>query len=870
MERRNVDEKLSAPADFVASDLRNKREMEAAHTNLIPPSHFTSCLQPSTTVAMPGPAIGRGSPMTWRMPVQAAPLGIENGNPWLAVAQAQQEIVELRKTNQRLMELHGNSSRVRTLGPHQEITSEMSPAERSDPPGNCWIDAERKLEAERLRAEVENLRGQVDALKEAIGRQRDDIKKRDHSLNRKSEEQEELRAELCQTKTDLGDSRSELGRNRAEQEQLCVELEKLKKMGVERDRLEAQRTESELCRKETFEESCKVEILKLKEELVETQMKHQAELQQLSIKHHAEVAALGQTSADVQDRLHYATEEISNLERRLQQVSEERDQLTEELSQVGKAYETQSTTLQRLRNYVGQLVPERQEEAKQSDMIQKLEKEKEALQVTAELLTIRLNSLVDILAIQEKEMGDKVLSDPLLKVGSKASRVLRCWREKVFVLLVQLRSKDIEQRGERVKLLSTISTLEQEVKGLMNQARMSQHSLQDRIAELDLERVKRETAERELAQALAGNEKLKGLSQMTGSAMKTMSEAVQRFALMFEDKLTEVQAAQRHLHGLSQRLTFAKGRVDTIQGLVMRKEALWKVQQASKQPDPASECHHKELALVCEERDHLVQELKRTPDLIAKALSEAQQRFESELKELKQALLQSTEKALMAEAGHTQTQQKLQEAHTDLEEQTKTLKQLQDELVNQQEQSERALREKVSETETRFAQQRTELEFLLNTARREHTKAVLTLRQSERQMERDRERLREVHLLQDEQIQREMQELQKQLQEMDKDRNILLAIVHENGFLDQWKRARTAALSTSRDLDTQHQRTPSGKVMQFQSKAKPLNREMMSVLHDLQALSATVVNSTEISSEEDDDGETTGPSKTVEGLPHNV
>ena len=40
-----------------------------------------------------------------------------------------------------------------------------------------------------------------------------------------------------------------------------------------------------------------------------------------------------------------------------------------------------------------------------------------------------------------------------------------------------------------------ISTLEQEVKRLTNQASLFQHGLQDRIAELDLERVKREVSD---------------------------------------------------------------------------------------------------------------------------------------------------------------------------------------------------------------------------------------------------------------------------------------------------------------------------------------------------------------------------------------
>lgn len=39
---------------------------------------------------------------------------------------------------------------------------------------------------------------------------------------------------------------------------------------------------------------------------------------------------------------------------------------------------------------------------------QRLESEKEALRVTAELLNVRLNSLSDILAIQEGEISNKV------------------------------------------------------------------------------------------------------------------------------------------------------------------------------------------------------------------------------------------------------------------------------------------------------------------------------------------------------------------------------------------------------------------------------------------------------------------------------
>ncbi|KAJ8383644.1 hypothetical protein AAFF_G00216150 [Aldrovandia affinis] len=841
-------------------------------------------------------AVGRGPPMTWVMPAQETPVDVGNANPWLVIDQAKQEILELRRTNQRLQELCGNSSSAWTHDPRDELTSGMRSGDRGDRSSKCCFDSERRLDTDRLRAEVERLRGQVDALKEATGQQREDIQKRDHTLSRykfENDELEELRAEVCRSQTELGHARAELGQSRSEQERLGLELERIKRQEeglareAERARLEVQRRDAE--RERETEESCRLEV----ERLRETQRNLQTELQQLSTEHRAEVSALRQTSAALQDKLSHATQEIAGLERSLQQASEERDRLTEELSQVGNAYETQSTTLQRLRNYIGQLAPERQEEEKLSDTVQKLESEKQALQVTVELLTVRLNSLSDILSIQEKEMGDKILSDPLLKAGSKGSEVLRLWREKVFISLVQLRSKDIELRGERSKFLATISALEQEVKTQTNQASVFQHSLQDRIAELDLERVGRETVQQELSRTLAENEKQRVLSQEAGSALNAVTTAVHRFSVMFEDKVAEMHTAQKRLHSLGQRLTFAKGRVDTIQGLMMRKEALWKVQQASKPAEPAAserssdDSLHAELALVCEERDSLVQELKRTPDLIERSLSEARVQFDSERTQLRQLLQQSRQKGLEAAGGPrgpggggeplpgraaaaggprgpggavgepgAPARRAGQPAGAGREG--------------------TAGQEKVTLRRQKpahwFTLQLRELESQLNTgARREHTKAVVTLRQAERQAERDRERLREERLLQEEQIQTKMQESQKLLQATDKDRNLLLATVHENGLLEQYKKARTTALHTSRGLgEQQPQGRPSRKAPPPGAKSKPITRDtFLSVLDELQTLSAAVIKDS--SSDEDAGGGTSRPTEgTSQPPPHNV
>lgn len=50
----------------------------------------------------------------------------------------------------------------------------------------------------------------------------------------------------------------------------------------------------------------------------------------------------------------------------------------------------------------------------------------------------------------------KASADPLVKNQPAGLQVLQLWREKVFKLCVQLRTKDIELREEKDKLLSNV------------------------------------------------------------------------------------------------------------------------------------------------------------------------------------------------------------------------------------------------------------------------------------------------------------------------------------------------------------------------------------------------------------------------------
>ena len=96
------------------------------------------------------------------------------------------------------------------------------------------------------------------------------------------------------------------------------------------------------------------------------------------------------------------------------------------------------------------------EEANQN--ITSLLQENEHLRSTTELLNVRLSSMNEILSIQETELI-KFQTKFTKGDNSQGDSLLTKWREKVFALLVQLKSQEIihekEERNEKAQVSVT-------------------------------------------------------------------------------------------------------------------------------------------------------------------------------------------------------------------------------------------------------------------------------------------------------------------------------------------------------------------------------------------------------------------------------
>ncbi|KAK2816722.1 hypothetical protein Q7C36_022993 [Tachysurus vachellii] len=588
------------------------------------------------------------------------------------------------------------------------------------------------------------------------------------------EEMEELRRKVERLMEELRERDTIISRHCSEREDLCAELKQ------STQKLAELQTECVLQR-EQWERQLHNSI----EETHRLQKDTQEQIHQMCEHHEAELSALTHTKSELQNTLHTLTKEISSLRYQLEEVTSERDMLKEQLSALSSEKAEQVETLQKLRSYIG--AHTREEE--QHTLIERLQKEKEALCLSVELLNVRVKSANDILTLQERELEEKC--DYLHK--NRSFRLLRLWREKVFMLLIQLRSKDSQLHTENTQLHLMVSELQQEVQKLQSHIALLQHSLQDKTAQLQLHNIHTQELQQQLCIAVEENERLKTHKESSEKSTTQMTDTVHRMSVCIRDWENKVEAAQCHMSSLTQRLDFANTRLHTVHVLLMRREALWKVQQATKPAgttasDSCLERLQSQVSLLSSERDSLNQELKRTPQLISNALRNLQLQLDRSREELAVCELRCIE------------------AHKQCEEQERTIV----ELRTEAHQTQSDLQEKLSEVEHVCGMQLRDMESQLNTARREHTKAVVALRQVERAAERERQQEREGERLRSEHTQAQVTQLHTQLKEKDRDCNILLAVVQQQGLMNEYKKMRRAAKHTSAALVEKQQQQKTG------------------------------------------------------------
>uniref|UniRef100_A0A452V283 Coiled-coil alpha-helical rod protein 1 n=1 Tax=Ursus maritimus TaxID=29073 RepID=A0A452V283_URSMA len=542
-------------------------------------------------------------------------------------------------------------------------------------------------------------------------------------------------------------------------------------------------------------------------ELEEVKRLHQEQLSSLTQAHQEALSSLTSKAEGLEKSLNSLETRRAGEAKELVVAQREAEVLQKQLSKTQEDLEAQVTLVENLRRYVGEQAPpevhsqtwesERQELL---ETVQHLREDRDGLRTTAELLQVRVQSLVHILTIQEEELTRQVQPSDSLEpeFSRKCQSLLKRWREKVFALMVQLKAQELEHRGHVEQLKGQVTRLSfspNSPPSSCQEQAVLQRSLQDKAAEVEVERMGAKALQVELSRA---------------------------------------REAQRRRQ---QRTAVAEEQLQLVANSV----------SSCPPPLPATDVSL-ELEQLREERNRLDAELQLSARIIQQEVGRAREQGEAERQQLSEVAQQLEQELQRTQESLANVGLQLEAARQGQQESTQEAASLRQELTQQQEIYGQALQEKVAEVETRLREQLLETERRLNEARREHGKAVVSLRQMQRKATREKERNQELRRLQDEARKEEGLRLTQRLQELERDKNFMLATLQQEGLLSRYKQQRLLAVFPSLlDKGKSVESSPQapGSSVPVPPAAAPTTRESIKgslsvLLDDLQGLSEAI------------------------------
>ncbi|KAL4676467.1 hypothetical protein H8959_010612 [Pygathrix nigripes] len=541
-------------------------------------------------------------------------------------------------------------------------------------------------------------------------------------------------------------------------------------------------------------------------ELEEVQRLHQEQLSSLTQAHQEALSSLTSKAEGLEKSLSSLETRRAGEAKELAEAQREAELLRKQLSKTQEDLEAQVILVENLRKYVGEQVPPEVhsqtwelERQKFLENMQHLQEDRDGLHATVELLQVRVQSLTHILALQEEELTRKVQPSDSLEpeFTRKCQSLLNCWREKVFALMVQLKAQELEHSDSVKQLKGQVTSLQEQVTAQSQEQAILQRSLQDKAAEVEVERMGSRGLQLELSRAQEARRRWQQQTTSAEEQLRLVVNAVSSSQIWLESTMAKVEEAAARLPSLNNRLSYAVRKVHTIRGLTARKLALAQLrQERCPLPPPVTDVSL-ELQQLREERNRLDAELQLSARLIQQEVGRAREQGEAEREQLSKVAQQLEQELQQTQESLANLGLQLEVARQGQQESTEEAASLRQELTQQQDLYRQALQEKVAEVETRLREQLSDTERRLNEARREHAKAVVSLRQIQRRAAQEKERSQELRRLQEEARKEEGQRLAWRLQELERDKNLMLATLQQEGLLSRYKQQRLLAVLPS-------------------------------------------------------------------------
>ena len=526
---------------------------------------------------------------------------------------------------------------------------------------------------------------------------------------------------------------------------------------------------------------------------------------------------------------------IEQLKLKSTKEKESNDLKIQDLNEENRKYLTE---LQSLRAYINESMPTintvkeiNKEKDQLIDELNKIRNKNDSLLKENSALQVRLKSINEILIIQEAQLESKVnattsgssssssSSTGLTHTEKKKQGLLNKWRNKVFELLIQLKSLEINSKldsSSNDKMMREYNLRLEESK---DKNKILENLIEDKKAELYVVQSQNLNLTQELSQLKEDHQDLvKKNSQDLQSSIE-LKKFVDELFKQYQSIEDSFKLANRKLSHLDQRVEFAKNRLGVIKALYKRKnyndnrnvlemtENLSSIhgslvnnnnnesninQPPTSSIDPNKQHDNADLMILKQELDKVVNER----DLLANRLETDLMGADEKLDRLKN----EHELQISVLNNHVKELHDLNEINAEkceqLNEQLLSKVQLNQELSQKYEIAKtefELIKEKLKESfdaelkkiDSEFADKLSKMDQNLNEARREQAKAVVLMRQMERTTNREKSRLENLLQSTETYYKDFIEKLKAKIASLEKEKNILMNSLRQQGKLSE-------------------------------------------------------------------------------------
>lgn len=205
--------------------------------------------------------------------------------------------------------------------------------------------------------------------------------------------------------------------------------------------------------------------------------------------------------------------------------------------------------------------------------IQRIKNKNEILIQENTSIQIRLKSMNEILKIQESQLESKQSSVGAIFNEKKRQGLLSKWRNKVYELLIQLKSIEISSKQDKNMSEKTLNDYLDRLEVAMNKNKICENIIEDKKAELTVIASDNTVLIEQVSMLKETNDELEKQRKLDLQSSIELKNFVSTLMKQYYTIEESFKMANKKLLHLDQRVEFAKNRLGVVKALYSHKEA---------------------------------------------------------------------------------------------------------------------------------------------------------------------------------------------------------------------------------------------------------------------------------------------------------